>query len=217
MNYQALTKEKQIQLQKRLNRLEKKFAGRIDEATEEDLNEVRQIELILEQLSRLDGLDDEEGKRNMSITTSPTEEWYRTILMEWFAQHPSAVSTKKLTKSYIYSFLLHFFVDNVVLNPDNAGLGYESLVTHLNEMTQPNSDWKKVGYDLADLKTMTALILSMQYEVNTAPVSGNARQLTPQSIAQLRTDINKKSDVGMAIDTFEELRNQDKRALHKRQ
>ncbi|MBS0949245.1 hypothetical protein JK159_02455 [Weissella minor] len=208
---EQLTQKQQAKLKRRMNILEKKFADDPTKADQEVLDEVKQIQLLLTQLNRVEELiaEDISVPRNTPITNNLTEEWYRAIFLEWLSTHTSALKNIKTSKSAIYTFALHFFVDNIVLNPKNAALKYEQLVDKLNRLNERDADLKKINFELADIRSILSFLNAMQFEVNTLPVEGSARQLTPGAFGQLRTEVNQNSDLGQAMQTYKKQRQGD--------
>ena len=190
-------------LKKRLSYLEKQYADDPTIGTTDVIAEVRQIEGLLKQIQQ----EPEKHKfPNFSVRDSPNDAWYRDVMFYWITQHPeSGLTTGE--KSTMYKFLLHFFVDHIVLNPQSSALTYNNLVQKVERLNQIDPSLREINYMLKDIRKLTSFIAAMQFEENTLPI--NARQLMPNVFGELETEINERSRLGMALAEYDKVRNRD--------
>lgn len=199
-------------LQHRMAILEKKFSEQSESPDKKMLTEANQIQDLLDLLN--DQNDDANHKDKISVKDSVEENWYRSIAGYWLDQHIEAgVNSKQ--QSTIYKFALHFFVEQVVLNPQNSVLSYSSLLRKMEYLNAEDQQLENIARDLEDIKGLASFIAAMDHEVNTLP-DGMSKQLTPGTFENMRSEIDKSGPYGIALQQFLKNRISDKVKSKKR-
>ncbi|WP_312694925.1 hypothetical protein [Leuconostoc pseudomesenteroides] len=162
--------------------------------------------------------------KTVNIKNSRDEEWYFQQLLHWAKRHPQ--STNGLFgKSSLYKFALHFFVENIVLNPDNAQLSFGQLEEKISNLKQAKSDSTIVKQN-RNIEQSLAFLISMSYRsLNFIPESVNDDGLVEyginpfsESIVKangVETTLGSQSEVGRAYEEFQNAWSRDKQRLKK--
>lgn len=145
---------------KRRNVLNKKY----DTTLPEDIPlEVKsELELIENLLNEFDINQStfDERPTMIGIKNSRDEEWYFQQMKHWIERHPNALNAK-FSRSSVYKFALHFFVENIALNANNARLNYSELAQKVNDANSTKSD-SKLTAQLANVENLLGFLLTMQ-------------------------------------------------------
>ncbi|MCM6838190.1 hypothetical protein NE281_08720, partial [Leuconostoc mesenteroides] len=100
---------------KRRNVLNKKYDTTLPEDIPLEVkSELEFIENLLNEFD-INQLIFDERPTMIGIKNSRDEEWYFQQMKHWIERHPNALNTK-FSRSSVYKFALHFFVENIALN-----------------------------------------------------------------------------------------------------
>ncbi|CUW06037.1 hypothetical protein [Leuconostoc gasicomitatum] len=209
---------------KKLNYLQKKNAQVLpDSISVEDRDEIQLLERMLEDMNVSDDIFQKQPK-TINIKNNRDEEWYFQQMKTWIQRRPTALNGQS-GRSTIYKFALHFFVENIVLQPDNTQLSELLLaerIKNLHKQTPKNvADFK-----LEKLEEMTSFTMAMifkQYDyipeevlndkmINYAINSMNEYGFSNSIKA---SDINPNDQLGKTFKLYRELRQRDKQLIKK--
>lgn len=201
------SKEKmRSRLKKRLAILEKKFNSDPDNVDAKMLQETNQIDDLLKLLDEPESID-QKSKNVVPIRENAEESWYRSLAGYWFGQH-SETGVNPTQQSTIYKYILRFFVDQVVMNPENFGMSYPALLNKMEHLNSDDGQLKDISRDLEDIKKVISFIAAMEHERNTLPEG--MQQFTPEMFEELHSEINPSGPLGIALRQFERNRMEDK-------
>lgn len=133
--------------QYRFNYLKAAFAKSDDQEKRlyED-NEVQGLQRVQAILDHEVVAQDERPKQ-IAISTSEREIWYRDALKNWLTQHPE-VGVAPNNNVGLYRFALEFFVNQVVLNPKSTNLSYGHLLEQLKTLNEPDPILGDINFQL---------------------------------------------------------------------
>ncbi|CAK1253218.1 hypothetical protein [Fructobacillus tropaeoli] len=143
-------------LTKRMNTLKKKG---YDKLTDIEKSEYDYITNLMNNLSGYKA-DQEKISKFTTVRNNVGEEWYLNLMRYWQNTN-SDVANQQISKAGLYKFALQFFVETVVLQPNNATLDMASLKQKFKEEKKPASD-RKVSYQLNRLEAMLSFIMMME-------------------------------------------------------
>jgi len=211
-------------LVKKLNYLQKKNAQVLPESISlEDRDEIQLLERMLKDIN-VSEEDYQSRPQIVNFKNSRDDEWYFQQMKTWIQRHPTALNGQS-GRSTIYKFTLHFFVENIVLQPDNTQLSELLLaerIKNLHKQTKKNiADFK-----LEKLEEMTSFTMAMifkQYDyipeevlndkmINYAINSMNEYGFSNSIKA---SDINPNDQLGKTFKLYRELRQRDKQLIKK--
>ncbi|BAX72898.1 hypothetical protein [Leuconostoc mesenteroides] len=185
-----------------------------------------ELKLIDDLMTEANVSDDvyQSSSKMITIRNSRDEEWYFQQLLNWIKRHPQATNGL-LGKSQLYKFTLHFFVENIVLNPDNAQLSFGQLEEKISNLKQSKSDSTIVKQN-RNIEQSLAFLISMSYRaLNFIPESVNDDGLVEyginpfsESIVKangVETTLGTQSEVGKAYEEFQNAWSRDKQRLKK--
>lgn len=185
-----------------------------------------ELKLIDDLMTEANVSDDlyQSSPKMITIRNSRDEEWYFQQLLNWIKRHPQATNGL-LGKSQLYKFTLHFFVENIVLNTDNAQLSFGQLEEKLSNLKQSKSDGTIVRQN-RNIEQSLAFLISMSYRsLNFIPESVNDDGLVEyginpfsESIVKangVETTLGSQSEVGRAYEEFQNAWSRDKQRLKK--
>lgn len=161
----------------------------------------------------------------INIRNSRDEEWYFQQLLNWVKRHPQATNSQ-FGRSTLYKFAIHFFVESIVLKPENAQLSYGQLEERLSNLKQSKAD-SILTKQNQNIEQSLAFLISMTYRaLNFIPESIDERNLVEyginpfnDSIVQnngLETILDTKSEVGKAYLEFKAAWSHEKQNMKKK-
>ncbi|WP_349549761.1 hypothetical protein [Leuconostoc pseudomesenteroides] len=159
----------------------------------------------------------------IGIRNSRDEEWYFQQMMYWINKNPNAVDGQ-FGRSSIYKFALHFFVENVVLNPRNSSSTLNQLIDKMANLTTQKSNIK-INAQNKNIEDSLSFMMAMIYQlVDHIPETVDHKdidyKLNPLSEIEIKTggtetDLNDNAEFKNAFDAFKEVRERDKQKLKK--
>lgn len=143
-------------LTKRVNTLKKKGYDKLTDI------EKTEYDYATEMLDYLSGLNEsyQSNLKQLSIRNNVNDAWYLSQIEHWHEINQD-VSNEQISKAGLYKFALQFFVETVVLQPNNATMDLASLKQKFKEEKKPASD-RKVSYQLNRLEAMLSFIMMME-------------------------------------------------------
>lgn len=163
----------------------------------------------------------EEGRKirgQVGIRTSAREIWYRDVMFVWIKQHPeTGIETDK--SASLYRFALEFFVNQVVLNPQNNPLSYAQLLTKMDQLNDVDPMLDAINFQLEtkieDLKDLTSFIAAMEYLENVTSF-GPERQLDDIITTDIRSELDDSSQYADDFAAYRKRRKRDLASKRKR-
>lgn len=161
----------------------------------------------------------------INIRNSREEEWCFQQMSHWVQRHPAALNGQ-LSKSGIYKFALHFFVENIVLNPSNANLNYSDLAQKVNH-TGPSKADKERDTQLSNIETLLGFLLTMQQrQLEYIPEGINLddgfvkyaiNPINPTEFQQFGapTELNPNNELAQSYKEYKKIRSRDKQLIKK--
>lgn len=161
----------------------------------------------------------------INIRNSREEEWYFQQMSHWVQRHPAALNGQ-LSKGGIYKFALHFFVENVALNPSNANLNYSDLAQKVNH-TGPSKADKKRDTQLSNIETLLGFLLTMQQRqleyipeginLDNGFVKYAINPINPTEFQQFGapTELNPNDELAQSYGEYKKIRSRDKQLIKK--
>jgi len=145
---------------KRRNSLSKKYENTVPtEIPLEVKSELDFIDKLLQEFDIDQSIYDAKPKM-IGIKNSRDEEWYFQQMVHWVNRHPSALNVK-FSRSSIYKFVLHFFVENIALNSSNASLSISELAQKVNGVSSKKDDLKLIT-QMSNIENLLGFLLTMQ-------------------------------------------------------
>lgn len=197
--------------QRRFNYLKATFAKSNDQEKrlDED-NEVQGLQRVQAILDHEVVAQDERPKQ-IAISTSEREIWYRDALKTWLTQHPE-VGVAPNNNAGLYRFALEFFVNQVVLNPKSTGLSYGHLLEQLKTLNDPDPILGDINFQLEtkleDIKELVSFLSAMQYLENMT-IFGPARQIDETIQPDIRSEFDETSQYFKDFTAYQERRKTD--------
>ncbi|MGV3185350.1 hypothetical protein ACEF14_04225 [Weissella paramesenteroides] len=163
----------------------------------------------------------EEGRKirgQVGIRTSAREIWYHDVMFVWIKQHPeTGIETDK--SASLYRFALEFFVNQVVLNPQNNPLSYAQLLTKMDQLNDVDPMLDAINFQLEtkieDLKDLTSFIAAMEYLENVTSF-GPERQLDDIITTDIRSELDDSSQYADDFAAYRKRRKRDLASKRKR-
>lgn len=178
-------------------------------------NEVRGI-LRVRDILEHDPTATDKHPKQIAISTSEREIWYREALKAWLAKHPE-VGVEPDNNAGLYRFALEFFVNQVVLNVKNTALSYGDLLDAIGSLNEPDPILADINFQLEtkieDIKELVSFIAAMQYLENVTSF-GPARQIDDVIQSDIRSEFDESSQYSQDFAAYQKRRKAD--LLHKR-
>lgn len=178
-------------------------------------NEVQGILRVREILEHDPTATDRHPKQ-IAVSTSEREIWYREALKAWLAKHPE-VGVEPDNNAGLYRFALEFFVNQVVLNAKNTTLSYGELLDAISNLNEPDPILADINFQLEtkieDIKELVSFIAAMDYLENVTSF-GPARQLDDVIQSDIRSEFDESSQYSQDFAAYQKRRKAD--LLHKR-
>lgn len=173
-------------------------------------NEVRGILRVRDILEHDPTATDQQPKQ-IAVSTSEREIWYREALKAWLAKHPE-VGVEPDNNAGLYRFALEFFVNQVVLNVKNTTLSYGELLDAIGSLNEPDPILADINFQLEtkieDIKELVSFIAAMQYLENVTSF-GPARQIDDVIQSDIRSEFDKSSQYAKDFAAYQERRKAD--------
>lgn len=197
--------------QRRFNYLKAAFAKSDDQEKQLDEdNEVQGLQRVQAILDHEVVAQDERPKQ-IAISTSEREIWYRDALKTWLTQHPE-VGAAPNNNAGLYRFALEFFVNQVVLNPKSTNLSYGHLLEQLKTLNEPDPILGDINFQLEtkleDIKELVSFVSAMEYLENVTSF-GPARQLDDIMQSDIRSEFDETSQYSKDFAAYQERRKTD--------
>ncbi|MGR8808912.1 hypothetical protein [Leuconostoc citreum] len=211
-------------LAKRKNYLTKKYQDVLADDVPKDVkDELKLIGHLFENAEVDESIYKAEPK-TINIRNSRDEEWYFQQMSHWIEKHPQ-VTDGRFGRGSIYKFALHFFVENIALNPKNATLSSEKLAEKVKAMNQNNTQ-QNDSLLIRNIENMTSLLLAMQQkQFNYIPERIDEQGMVQYAISPMthfeleqfgfETEINPNKELSKVFVNYKKIRNQDKQLVRK--
>ena len=210
---------------KRRNVLNKKYDTTLPEDIPLDVkSELKFIDKILQEFDIDEEIFAKQGK-TINIKNSRDEEWYFQQMKHWIERHPNALNAK-FSRSSVYKFALHFFVENIALNANNARLNYSELAQKVNDANSTKSD-SKLTAQLANVENLLGFLLTMQQrQLEYIPEGINLENgfvkyainpINPTEFQQFGTptELNPNNELAQSYEEYKKIRSRDKQLIKK--
>ncbi|QEA46300.1 hypothetical protein FGL72_03875 [Leuconostoc citreum] len=210
---------------KRRNVLNKKYDTTLPEYIPLEVkSELEFIENLLNEFD-INQLIFDERPTMIGIKNSRDEEWYFQQMKHWIERHPNALNAK-LSRSSVYKFALHFFVENIALNANNARLNYSELAQKVNDANSTKSD-SKLTAQLANVENLLGFLLTMQQrQLEYIPEGINLENgfvkyainpINPTEFQQFGTptELNPNNELAQSYEEYKKIRSRDKQLIKK--
>lgn len=219
-----LKTEQTKKLIKRLNYLNYKYQEDISETNPAVINkEIALLEMMQKALevSRNDYI---KMPVNINIRNSRDEEWYFQQMKNWIQRHPTVLNGRS-GRSSIYKFALHFFVENIVLEPNNTQLSDLQLADRIKTLTRSKST-STADFKLDQLEEMTSFMMAMlfkQYDYIPEEITekgmisyalNSMNEFALNSSIQA-SEINPNKQLGKTFKLYRDIRQRDKMLVKK--
>lgn len=142
-------------LTKRLNALKKKGYEKLTDSEKVEYDYAVNLQDYLANKKSSVG-----NLRTINIKNNISEE-YSLYLMKYWQDTNQDISIQSISKAGLYKFALQFFVEAVVLQPNNAVLDIASLKQKFKEEKKPTND-RRVSYQLNRLEAMLSFVMMME-------------------------------------------------------
>lgn len=173
-------------------------------------NEVQGILRVREILEHDPTATDRHPKQ-IAVSTSEREIWYREALKAWLAKHPE-VGVEPDNNAGLYRFALEFFVNQVVLNAKNTTLSYGELLDAISNLNEPDPILADINFQLEtkieDIKELVSFIAAMDYLENVTSF-GPARQLDDVIQSDIRSEFDESSQYSQDFAAYQKRRKAD--------
>ncbi|MGR8809728.1 hypothetical protein [Leuconostoc citreum] len=210
---------------KRRNILNKKYDTTLPEDIPVEVkSELNFIDKILQEFDIDEEIFAKQGK-TINIKNSRDEEWYFQQMKHWAEGHPKATNGQ-FGKSTLYKFALHFFVENISLNTNNARLNYSELAQKVNDVNSTKSD-SKLTAQLANVENLLGFLLTMQQrQLEYIPEGINLENgfvkyainpINPTEFQQFGapTELNPNNELSQSYEEYKKIRSRDKQLIKK--
>ena len=210
---------------KRKNVLHKKYDSTLPEDIPLEVkSELELIDNLLNEFDVNQNLFDEKPTM-IGIKNSRDEEWYFQQMKHWVERHPKALNAK-FNRSSVYKFALHFFVENIALNANNARLNYSELAQKVNDASPAKRD-SKLTAQLANVENLLGFLLTMQQrQLENIPEGVNLENgfikyainpINPTEFQQFGapTELNPNNELAQSYEEYKKIRSRDKQLIKK--
>ncbi|MBZ5947958.1 hypothetical protein KII93_05685 [Leuconostoc gelidum subsp. gasicomitatum] len=210
---------------KRKNILNKKYDTTFpDDMPLEVKSELDFIDKLLQEFDIDEAIFAKQGK-TINIKNSRDEEWYFQQMKHWAERHPKATNGQ-FGKSTLYKFALHFFVENIALNANNARLNFSELAQKVNDVSSQKSD-SKLTAQLSNVENLLGFLLTMQHRqleyipevinLENGFVKYAINPINPTEFQQFGapTELNPNNELAQSYDEYKKIRSRDKQLIKK--
>ncbi|TOZ02253.1 hypothetical protein [Leuconostoc pseudomesenteroides] len=210
---------------KRRNILNKKYDTTLPEDIPLEVkSELNFIDKVLQEFDIDEEIFAKQGK-TINIKNSRDEEWYFQQMKHWSERHPKATNGQ-FGKSTLYKFALHFFVENIALNANNARLNYLELAQKVNDASSTKSD-SKLTTQLVNVENLLGFLLTMQQrQLEYIPEGINLENgfvkyainpINPTEFQQFGTptELNPNNELAQSYEEYKKIRSRDKQLIKK--
>lgn len=210
---------------KRKNILNKKYEATLPEDIPLKVkSELDFIDKLLQEFDIDEEIFAKQGK-TINIKNSRDEEWYFQQMKHWAERHPKATNGQ-FGKSTLYKFAVHFFVENIALNANNARLNYSDLAQKVNDAKPQNSD-SKLTAQLSNVENLLGFLLTMQQrQLEYIPEGINLENgfvkyainpINPTEFQQFGapTELNPNNELAQSYEEYKKIRSRDKQLIKK--
>ncbi|WP_288503949.1 hypothetical protein [uncultured Weissella sp.] len=209
---QEVRKQIRANVDKRRKVLNEKYANvSPDQIDAKAIEEGTGIGFVYEMLDQVPS-QEEQRRRQISITTSAQEAWYRNSLNSWAQRHPEA-GVDSDNNAGLYRFAMKFFVENVVLNPKNTMLHYGDLTSKMAKLDDMDPVLSSIDFllntKLEDIRELVSFNAAMSHMEFTRAMSGD-RDLSRGILSNdIHTEIEKVSEFAQDYEKYRSRRRQD--------
>lgn len=216
-NLKAFRAALQRKNRRRFNYVKAQFEK--SDAQQQQLTENDEVQGLMnvEKIVQHEPVDKTVRQKQIAISSSDREVWYRDALKAWLGQHPEA-GVAVDDNAGLYRFALEFFVNQVVLRPKNNTLSYGELLNHMQTLNEPDPILADINFQLEtkleDLKEITSFISAMEYLENMQDF-GPARQIDEVIQTNMHSEFDETSQYAADYAAYQKLRKRD--LLNKRQ
>ncbi|MBK0041644.1 hypothetical protein FGL85_07580 [Leuconostoc pseudomesenteroides] len=210
---------------KRRNVLKKKYDTTLPEDIPLDVKtELKFIDKILQKFDIDEEIFAKQGK-TINIKNSRDEEWCFQQMKHWAERNPSSTNGQ-FGKSTLYRFALHFFVENIALNANNARLNSSELAQKVYDVNSTKSD-SKLTAQLANVENLLGFLLTMQQrQLEYIPEGINLENgfvkyainpINPTEFQQFGTptELNPNNELAQSYEEYKKIRSRDKQLIKK--
>lgn len=210
---------------KRKNILNKKYQTTVpDDIPLEVKSELELIDNLLNEFDINQNFFDEKPTM-IGIKNSRDEEWYFQQMKHWVERHPKSLNAK-FSRSSVYKFALHFFVENIALNANNARLNYSELAQKVSDVGAKKSN-SKLTVQLENVENLLGFLLTMQQrQLEYIPEGVNLENgffkyainpINPTEFQQFGapTELNPNNELAQSYEEYKRIRSRDKQLIKK--
>lgn len=216
-NLKAFRAALQRKNRRRFNYVKAQFEKSDEQQQKLTENDEVQGLMNIEKIVQHEPVDKSVRQKQIAISSSDREVWYRDALKAWLGQHPEA-GVAVDNNAGLYRFALEFFVNQVVLRPKNNTLSYGELLNYMQTLNEPDPILADINFQLEtkleDLKEITSFISAMEYLENMQDF-GPARQIDEVIQTNMHSEFDETSQYAADYAAYQKLRKRD--LLNKRQ
>jgi len=141
-------------------------AGEIDNKYIEETAAIRLVNEMLDHEVTEEGA----RRRQIAITVSEQEAWYRETLATWAMHHPDA-KVDANSNAGLYRFAMRFFVEAVVLNPRNTMASYNDLMRQMDRLNDIDPVLANLNYQLKDMRELLSFNTAITHMESIRPMT----------------------------------------------
>lgn len=141
-------------------------AGEIDNKYIEETAAIRLVDDMLEHEVTPAGA----RRRQITVTTSEQEAWYRETLATWVQHHPDA-GVDADNNAGLYRFAMKFIVEAVVLNPRNTMLSYNDLMAQMERLNDIDPVLATLNFQLNDIRELLSFNTAITHMESIRPMT----------------------------------------------
>lgn len=146
-------------------------------------------------------------------------------MKHWVERHPKSLNAK-FRRSSVYKFALHFFVENIALNANNARLNYSELAQKVSDVGAKKSN-SKLTVQLENVENLLGFLLTMQQrQLEYIPEGVNLENgfvkyainpINPTEFQQFGapTELNPNNELAQSYEEYKRIRSRDKQLIKK--
>lgn len=141
----------------------------VDEMDNKYIEETAAIRLVNDMLDH-NVTSEGSRRRQISVTTSEQEAWYRETLAAWVARHPEA-EVDADSNAGLYRFAMRFFVEAVVLNPRNTMVSYTDLMNQMDRLNDIDPVLASLNFQLRDMRELLSFNTAITHMESIRPMT----------------------------------------------
>ena len=155
---------------------------------------------------------EDQRRRQLTITTSAQEAWYRKSLSSWAQRHPEA-GVDPDNNAGLYRFAMKFLVENVVLNPKNTIIHYGDLTSKMTKLDDVDPVLSSIDFllntKLEDIRELVSFNAAMSHMEFTRSMSADRDLSRGHLSKEIHSELEKVSEFSQDYEKYRSRRRQD--------